>query len=334
MSVRETLVKHLSSILRSSKATIMALLSDENGLSIAKTGRQTDLQLDSNAITSVSSAAFSSSEENWNDLGIRDQIIAFSFFEKICLITIRIQQTLLTIVHDYNMEWPLNADNIGSSIYHLRKEIDENFGSGKITEEEVELFSNNVRSAIYLCGMGSEIPFSSYTPSSFKQLETIQNISSILNSIQNPVFIQYGLVNSSGLNIDARDLSPEGFEIIPVEAFSANANVGFPKMVEEADSMNMGGLVSYLCVSGPDPDNFYGILCDPCGKMVFSDKDTGSEIILPISFVSLFPLLYGAIPIFCEARNIVHSIEEVLGKDKITEQFIQSVNQITQSRYE
>jgi len=54
----------------------MALLSDENGLSIAKTGRTTELDLDSNAITSVSAASFSSSEENWNDLGIRDQIIA------------------------------------------------------------------------------------------------------------------------------------------------------------------------------------------------------------------------------------------------------------------
>lgn len=86
MSVRESLVKHLSTIIRSSKATIMALLSDENGLSIAKTGRSTDLILDSNAITSVSSAAFSSSEENWTDLGIQDQIIAFSFFEKFVLL--------------------------------------------------------------------------------------------------------------------------------------------------------------------------------------------------------------------------------------------------------
>ena len=58
MSVRETLVRHLSSILRSSKATLMALLSDENGLSIAKTGRNTAIDLDSNVITSVSSAAF------------------------------------------------------------------------------------------------------------------------------------------------------------------------------------------------------------------------------------------------------------------------------------
>ena len=131
MSVRETLVKHLSTILRASKGTIMALLSDENGLSIAKAGRSSDIELDSNAITSVSSAAFSSSEENWNDLGIREQIIAFSFFEKICLITIRIQNTLLTIVHDYNQEWPLNADSIGSSMYYLRKEIDTYFGSGE-----------------------------------------------------------------------------------------------------------------------------------------------------------------------------------------------------------
>ncbi len=144
MSVRENLVKHLSSILRFSNATIMALLSDENGLSIAKTGRKTDLQLDTNAITSVSSAAFSSSEENWNDLGIRDQIIAFSFFEKICLITIRIDKTLLTILHDYNAAWPLPADNIGSAMFYLRKEIDASFGSGNISDAEVENFSNKV----------------------------------------------------------------------------------------------------------------------------------------------------------------------------------------------
>jgi hypothetical protein len=333
LSVRETLVKHLSTILRSSKATIMALLSDENGLSIAKTGRNSDLELDTNAITSVSSAAFSSSEENWNDLGIRDQIIAFSFFESTCLITIRIQQTLLTIVHDYTKEWPLNADNIGSSIYHLRKEIDEFFGSGRITDIEIENFSNNVRSAIYLCGMGSEIPFSSYTPENFQQQELIQNISTILDSIQNPIFFRYGLVNSSGLNIDARDNSPQNFSI-PVDAFSANANVGFQKMVEEADSMKLGGLISYLCVSGMDPDNFYGISCNPSGKLLFSDENTGSEIIQPISFVSLFPLTYGAVPVLCESRNIVYSILECIGSDEITEQFINSINTIVEKKYQ
>ena len=334
MSVRETLVKHLSTIIRSSKATIMALLSDENGLSIAKTGRSSDLVLDSSAITSVSSAAFSSSEENWSDLGIQDQIIAFSFFEKICLITIRIQQTLLTIVHDYNQDWPLDADSIGSSVYHLRREIDEFFGSGTITEAEIETFSNNVRSAIYLSCMGSEIPFTSYTPENFHTRELNQNIAVILDSIQNAIFIQYGLVNSSGLNIDARDLSPEGTNLLSVDAFSANANVGFQKMVEEADSMNIGGLVSYFCVSGPDPENFYGILSNPCGKLLFRDESSGSEILLPVSFVSLFPMMYGSVPVLCEARNIVHSMLEVLGDDHITEKFINSVNVIVQSKYD
>ncbi|MHA1584687.1 MAG: hypothetical protein ACTSVU_05695 [Promethearchaeota archaeon] len=333
MSLRETLVKHLSSILRSSKATLMALLSDENGLSIAKTGRNTELDLNSNAITSVSAAAFSASEENWADLGIKDQIIAFSFFEKICLITIRIQQTLLTIVHDYNQEWPLNADNIGSSIYHLRKEIDTFFGSGDISDEEVEFFSNNVRSAIYLCGMGSEIPFSSYSPENFENQELIQNLSKILNSVQNPVFYYYGLVNSSGLNIDARSANTANFAI-SVDAFSANANVGFQKLIEEAETMNIGDLISYLCVSGPDPDHFFGILCNPSGKLIFSDQDTKSEIIQTASFISLFPLTYGVVPVLGEARNIVHSFLEVIGSDQWTEKFIKSVNAIIQTRYQ
>ena len=64
MSVRESLVKHLSSILRSSDATLMVLLSDESGLSIARIGRSTQIELDPNIITSVSAAAFSSSDEN------------------------------------------------------------------------------------------------------------------------------------------------------------------------------------------------------------------------------------------------------------------------------
>ena len=123
MSVREALVKHLSMILRSSKATLHVLLSDDTGLSIARIGRATELKVDPNAITSISAAAFSASEENWGDLDIHDQIIAFSFFEKICLITIRVGKTLLTIVHDYNIEWPLNADNIGSCMFHLKKEL-------------------------------------------------------------------------------------------------------------------------------------------------------------------------------------------------------------------
>ena len=332
MSVTENLVKHLSTILRSSKATLLAILSDKNGLSIAKTGRPTDFELNINAITSVASAAFSSSEENWNDLGILDQIIAFSFFEKLCIITIRIQNTLLTIVHDYNLEWPLNADNIGSSIYHLQKEIDQFFGSGNLSDSEIELFSNNVRSAIYLCGMGQEIPFSSYTDQNSKNIGDIQNISTILDSIQNQIFYRYGLVNSNGMNIDARDLAPDSFEI-GVDAFSANANVAFQKMVEEAESMKSGELISYLCVSGTDPENFYGILSSPSGNLNFTDEATGSVIIKPISFVSLFPLTYGAAPVFCEVRNMVYSILEVLGKDEITEKFIDSLKNLLQTKY-
>ena len=331
MSVRESLVKHLSSILRSSKATIMALLSDENGLSIAKTGRSSDYNLDGSAITSVSSAAFSASEENWNDLGIQDQIIAFSFFEKICLVTIRIQQTLLTIVHDYNQEWPLDADSIGSSIFHLRKEIDRFFGTGDLTEEEIEIFSNNVRSAIYLCGMGTELPFSSYNPPESSPDELIQNISSVLDSIQNPVFYYYGLVNSSGLNIDARTAETANFAI-PVDAFSANANVGFQKMVEESGSMNVGGLLTYLCVSGQDPENLFGIISNPSGELKFEDKEINSEIVQPVSFVALFPMTYGVIPVLCEARNIVHSILQIIGEDQISKKYIQSINAMVERR--
>jgi hypothetical protein len=333
MSVRETLVKHLSTILRASKGTIMALLSDENGLSIAKAGRSSDIELDSNAITSVSSAAFSSSEENWNDLGIREQIIAFSFFEKICLITIRIQNTLLTIVHDYNQEWPLNADSIGSSMYYLRKEIDTYFGSGDISDTDIEFFSNKVRSAIYLCGMGTEIQKSSYIQTNFDKLDLMKNISNILDSATNPVFLRHGLVNASGLNIDARDANPSSFPI-SVDAFSANANVGFQKMVEEANSMNIGGLISYLCVAGANPDNYYGILCSPSGKLTFSDPNTKSEIVQPITFISLFPLMYGAIPVLCEARNMVYSILKVIGNDVITEKFINSVSAMVKARFQ
>lgn len=331
MSVRESLVKHLSSILRSSKATIMALLSDENGLSIAKTGRSSDYNLDSSAITSVSSAAFSASEENWNDLGIQDQIIAFSFFEKICLITIRIHQTLLTIVHDYNQAWPLDADSIGSSIYHLRKEIDRFFGGGDLTEEDIEIFSNNVRSAIYLCGMGTELSFASYNPPKSSPEEFIKNISSVLDSIQNPVFFYYGLVNSSGLNIDARTAENANFAI-PVDAFSANANVGFQKMVEEAGSMNIGGLLTYLCISGQDPEHLYGIVSNPSGELKFEDREIKSEIIQPISFVALFPMTYGVIPVLCEARNIVYSIGQIIGENPLSQKYIQSVNTMVERR--
>jgi hypothetical protein len=76
--------------------------------------------------------------------------------------------------------------------------------------------------------------------------------------------------------------------------------------------MKIGGLISYLCVAGANPDNFYGILCSPSGKLTFSDPNTKSEIVQPISFISLFPLMYGAIPVLCEARNMVYSILKVI----------------------
>lgn len=333
MSVREALVKHLSTILRSSKATLLVLLSDDNGLSIARIGRTTDLELDPNAITSVSAAAFSTSEENWVDLNIREQIIAFSFFEKICLITIRVGNTLLTIVHDYNIEWPLNADNIGSCMFHLKKELNRFFGTEDMeSDSAIQAFSNNVRSAIYLFGMGTEIPFASYAPKNASQLDTINNINSILDSLQNPVFSMYGLVTPSGLTIDQRDV---GNLKVPIsaEAFSANANVAFQKMIEESGSLKAGNLLSYSCISGNTPDSFYGILAAPAGKIQFVDQATSVSSVQDISFIALFPLTYGAIPVLGESRNIIYSILEVIGNDKNAESFINSVNSLSAAKF-
>ncbi|GAH78118.1 unnamed protein product [marine sediment metagenome] len=108
MSVRESLIKHLTSTLRASSSTILVLLCDQNGLSIAKIGRKSDIDIDPNQITSLAAAAFSASAENWDDLNLADQVISFSYFDKVCLITLRINETLLTIVHDYHKEWPLD----------------------------------------------------------------------------------------------------------------------------------------------------------------------------------------------------------------------------------
>jgi len=332
MSVREVLVKHLSTILRSSKATLLVLLSDESGLSIARIGRSTELNLDPNTITSVSAAAFSASEENWADLNIKDQIIAFSFFEKMCLITIRIGQTLLTIVHDYKVEWPLNADNIGSCMFHLKKELNNFFGTAQQSDTEIEMFSNNVRSAIYLFGMGTAIQFASYTPENSKSLDVINNFSAILDSVQNPVLSVYSIVTPSGLTIDQRNTSLVRIPIA-AEALSANSNVAFQKMVEEAESMNSGHLLSYICISGSTPDSFCGILAAPAGKLMFSDPNTNANSIQDITFVSFFPLTYGAIPVLGEARNIIYSILEIIGNEVTAEQFINSVNALSAAKF-
>ena len=224
MSVRESLIKHLTSILRSSSGTILVVLCDQNGLSIAKIGRKSDIDINPNQITSLAAAAFSTSEENWDDLNIKDQIISFSYFDKVCLITIRINETLLTIVHDYHKEWPLDADNLASSMYYLKQKIGEFSDGSGAPEAKLEEFSNKVRSAIYLFGMGTEVPFVSYTPEKFDISNSLPYISIILDSIQNPIFIRYSLVVPSGLMLDAREVSGQNLPI-SIEAFSANANV-------------------------------------------------------------------------------------------------------------
>ena len=213
MSVRDSLIKHLTSILRASEGTVLVLLCDQSGLSIAKIGRKSEIDLNPNQITSLASAAFTASEENWEDLNIKEQVISFSFFDKVCLITIGINETLLTIVHDYHKEWPLDADNLAASMYYLKQKLGEFFGSGDETETEIERFCDKVRSAMYLFGMGSEVPFVSYTHEDFEPSNLLPAISTILDSLQNPIFIRYGLVGESGLTLDAREISGQDLPI-------------------------------------------------------------------------------------------------------------------------
>ncbi|MGQ4873743.1 MAG: hypothetical protein ACTSVV_16765 [Promethearchaeota archaeon] len=329
MSVRESLIKHLTSILRSSNATIMVLLCDENGLSIAKIGRKSDIELDANQITSLAAAAFSATEENWEDLNIKEQVISFSYFEKVCLITIKINETLLTIVHDYHKEWPLDADNIASAMYYLKLKLAEFFGGGDTND--VEEFSNKVRSAIYLFGMGTEVPFVSYTPENYDTSNVLPAISTVLDSIQNPIFIRYALVVPSGLTLDARDLAGDNLPI-SIEAFSANANVAFQKMKEESEKSTIGDLLCYVAISGQDPENFFGIIANPAGKLKFSVEGTSN--IEDVSFIGLFPLTYGGIPVLGESRNVTYSILEIIGTEETTENFIKAVNDLTSAKYE
>jgi len=332
MSVRDSLIKHLTSILRASQGTILVILCDLNGLSIAKIGRKSEIEVNPNQITSLASAAFSSSEENWVDMNIKDQVISFSYFEKMCLITIRINETLLTIVHDYHKEWPLDADNLASSMYYLKQKLGEFFGYKTESEGDFELFSNKVRSAIYLFGMGSEVPFVSYSPENFDQTNLLPAISYVLDSLKNPIFIRYSLVSPNGLTLDAREVSGQKLPI-SVEAFSANANVAFQKMKEESEGSSIGELLSYIAISGNDPNNFYGIITCPSGTLKYSETKTNFNI-QEISFVGLFALTYGGIPIMCESRNIIYSILNIIGSEPITENFIKSVNVLTSSRYD
>ena len=332
MSVREALIKHLTSMLRASSGTILVLLCDQNGLSIAKIDRKSDINIDPNQITSLAAAAFTASAENWDDLNIKDQVISFSYFDKVCLITIRINETLLTIVHDYHKEWPLDADNLASSMFYIKQKIGEFFGSDDISKAELENFSNKVRSAIYLFGMGSEVPFVSYTPENFDKSNSLPYISTVLDSIQNPIFIRYSLVVPSGLTLDAREVSGQKLPV-SIEAFSANANVAFQKMKEESEGSSIGDLLCYIAISGQDPDNFYGLITCPSGKLNFSSVE-GTSNIEDVTFIGLFTLTYGGIPVMGESRNIIHSILEVIGSEQITENFIQAVNVLTSSKFE
>ncbi|MFX1569782.1 MAG: hypothetical protein ACFFCV_15600 [Promethearchaeota archaeon] len=332
MSVRESLIKHLTSILRASEGTFLVILCDLNGLSIAKIGRKSDIDLNPNQITSLASAAFSVSEENWEDLNIKDQVISFSYFDKVCLITIRINDTLLTIVHDYHKDWPLDADNLATAMYYLKQKLGEFFGSGNESEREVEIFCDKVRSAIYLFGMGSEVPFTSYKPNTVEQTNLLPAISTVLDSIQNPIFIRYALVNPSGLTLDAREISGQDLPIT-IEAFSANANAAYQKMKEESVGSSIGDLLCYVAISGQNSENFYGLITCPSAKIKFSTIDETSNI-EDISFIGLFALTYGGIPVICESRNIISSIMQIFGDEQTTMNFIKSVNVLTSFKFE
>ena len=326
------MIKHLTSILRASSGTILVILCDQNGLSIAKIGRKSDIEINPNQITSLAAAAFSASEENWDDLNIKDQVISFSYFDKVCLISIKINQTLLTIVHDYHKEWPLDPDNIASSMYYLNQKIGEFFGGSDVSEAELNEFSNRVRSAIYLFGMGTEVPFVSYTSENVDTSNSLPFISIILDSIQNPIFIRYSLVVPSGLMLDAREVSGQNLPI-SIDAFSANANVAFQKMKEESEGSSIGELLCYITISGQDPENFYGLITCPSGKLNFSSVK-GASNIEEVSFIGLFSLAFGGIPVIGESRNIIYSISEIIGKEEITENLIKAINVLTSSKYE
>jgi hypothetical protein len=332
MSVRDSLIKHMTSILRASSGTILVILCDLKGLSIAKIGRKSEVDINPNQITSLAAAAFSASAENWEDLSIKDQVISFSYFDKVCLITIRINETLLTIAHDYHKEWPLDADNLASSMFYIKQKLGEFFGTQAESEASLEEFSNKIRSAIYLFGMGTEVPFLSYTPENFDKSNLLPYISIVLDSIQNPIFIRYSLVISSGLTIDAREVSGQNLPI-SIEAFSANANVSFQKMKEESEGSSMGKLLCYVAISGQNPENFYGLITCPSGKLKFSEVEETTNI-EDLSFIGLFALTYGGIPILCESRNMIHSLLEIIGSETNTESFINAVNNITKAKYD
>jgi hypothetical protein len=217
-------------------------------------------------------------------------------------------------------------------MYYLKQKLGEFFGESEYSQTEVEFFSNKVRSAIYLYGMGTEVPFLSYAPENFDPSNLLPAISYVLDSLQNPIFIRYSLVSNTGLTLDAREVSGQSLPV-SVESFSASANVAFQKMKEESEGTSIGELLGYIAISGENPENFYGILTCPSGKIKYSEIEDSSNL-EEISFIGLFSLTYGGIPIMCESRNIIFSLLKIIGPEPITENFIKSVNVLTSFKYE
>ncbi|HME55832.1 MAG TPA: hypothetical protein VKM55_26745 [Candidatus Lokiarchaeia archaeon] len=332
MSVREQLVKSLSMILRLNKATLQVLLADANGLSIAKVSRSSDIDIDAVAINSVSAATYNFSDEIWRDLGILPQRISFAFFEKICLINIRIEPIILTIVHDFNASWPINADEIGKIIYQLKIDIDEMFNPG-MKKEDNETFSTFIRNILYLFNMGNEIPEMIYLPPDGTSSPEIHDqISTILDSVQNPVFGRYSIVAQDGLMLDGRDTMPSVSVSLP--SFAASMIVAFQRLVEEAATLNAGPLLNYICISGSDAQSLFATVACPSGILYFKDSVKRREIKAELAFITIFALTYGMIPVFCEIRNIVKSVEQALGEDSITSAFLNSVNNLIKIKYQ
>ena len=88
----------------------------------------------------------------------------------------------------------------------------------------------------------------------------------------------------------------------------------------------------YIAISGQDTENFYGLITCPSGKLRFSSEGTSN--IEDVSFIGLFTLIYGGIPVMGESRNIIYSILEIIGTEETTENFIKAVNDLTSSKYE
>lgn len=104
-------------------------------------------------------------------------------------------------------------------------------------------------------------------------------------------------------------------------------------MKEESEGSSIGDLLCYVAISGENAEQFYGLIACPSGRMRYSNIEDSSNFD-DISFIGLFSLTYGGIPVICESRNIIYSIMQILGGEQITENFIKSVNVLTSFKYE